>query len=385
MISTNVRLFYILEALLSAAGGIILPVYVFYFRNYDITLFQVAVLAVAFEATIIVFELPTGVLADRFGRKASTLTGFALMAVSGLVFFHFKSFTGFLVAEVVFGLAETFISGALEALAVDSLPGDKKDSILAALYARRTAVKNGALLIGMIAGGWLAGVMLPLLFLPVTFLALGGFVVAFFLSEPGIKPGRLASDKKDGSLLKTIFTSRAILALFVVGLLANVVYEPVDQFWQVLFAEIRGVDVSLFGFITAVGLIAVVILAGPVRRMYNRPAFGLLSGFLIMAGALYLSTRDGQYPAIAGIVVYFILKELIRPVLATQLNKRFDGSRRATYLSAFNLTCSVGEVAAGLLAGVLASWYGVITLFHFAAAGAVVVPLIYLLISKRKI
>ena len=103
-----------------------------------------------------------------------------------------------------------------------------------------------------------------------------------------------------------------------------------------------------------------------------------------MAAALYLSSQAGKYPAMTGLVVYLILKELIRPVLSTQLNKRFDGSRRATYLSAFNLTCSVGEVAAGILAGLLAARYGVITLFHLAAAGAVIVPFVYLLISKNR-
>ena len=69
----NISLFYVLESQAALFGGLILPVYVLYFRLYDISLLQVAILAAVFEATVLIFELPTGILADRHGRRGKAL------------------------------------------------------------------------------------------------------------------------------------------------------------------------------------------------------------------------------------------------------------------------------------------------------------------------
>lgn len=382
----NIRLFYWLEFILSFLGGIILPVYVVYFRLYEITLFQVALLAVVFEASIIVFELPTGKFADRFGRKLSTSIGFVLLAVSAVIFFSFKSFYGFLAAEIVFGLAETFISGALEALTVESIDSEKRQSLLSKLFANRTVFRTSALLTGMIIGGVIAQYYLYLLFYPVALIALIGIVLSFFLSEPksvSTNHQNSESENQKPNLRKIIFSNKKILALFAVGLFANFAYEPVDQFWQVLFSEIKNVPLLSFGFLTGSGLAIVAIFARFTEKLYDRLFLYITSCFILMSLALYIVVALDLYPALAGIVIYFVLKELINPVISTHLNKQFNSTNRATYLSAFNLTCSIGEVTAGLMAGFLAESYGVRFIFYFAAVSSILVPLIYFIISSK--
>lgn len=190
----NLRLYYALESILSLAGGIILPVYVVYFRYFEITLFEVALLAVIFEATIIIAEIPTGLFADRFGRKLSTMIGFALYTLSAWLFFSCPTLSGFIFAEIIFGLAETFISGAFEALMVDSLGTDEKNKRLGKIFANRTVYKTSFLLLGMLGGGLVAGLKLELLFLPLIFILTIGFVLAILLKE-----ARLISSKPSTS------------------------------------------------------------------------------------------------------------------------------------------------------------------------------------------
>ncbi len=385
MQNRNIRLFYWLEFILSFSGGIILPVYVCYFRLYDITLFQVALLAVVFEASIIVFEFPTGKFADKFGRKLSTSIGFLFFAVSAVIFFSFRSFYGFLVAEIVFGLAETFISGALEALTVDSLKVENGHRQLAKLFANRTVFRTSALLAGMIIGGFLAQYYLNNLFLPVALIALTGFVLSLFLYEPKIDSVDSLNNKSADTkpnLATLVFSNKKILALFAVGLLANFAYEPVDQFWQVLFSEIKQIPLFSFGLITGSGLAIVAVTAKFTEKLYDRLILYLFSCFILMSLSLYIVNASGLYPAIAGIVVYFVIKELISPVISTHLNKQFNSANRAIYLSSFNLTCSIGEVSAGLIAGFLAETYGVKFIFYFAAISALLVPLIYFVIAR---
>ena len=119
---------------------------------------------------------------DRFGKKLSTSIGFFLLIISAVLFFSIRSFYGFLAAEIVFGLAETFISGALEALVVDSISSENRHR-LSKLFANRTIFRTSALLTGMIIGGLVAQSYLYLLFYPVAFIAFGGMFISFFLFE----------------------------------------------------------------------------------------------------------------------------------------------------------------------------------------------------------
>jgi len=398
VIRSNIRFYYALESILSLTGGIILPVYVVYFRHFDITLFQVAFLAALFEATIIIFEVPTGYMADKYGRKLSTNLGFFLYAVSGFVFFRFTSFLGFVVAEIIFGIAETFISGALEALAVDSMDTVRRDQNLSKLFADRTVFKTSFLLIGMLLGGFLAGSYLSSLFIPFVCIALVGFVMALFLKE--VKGGRSKSPQGYNpkgfrhlkepkaqkafrpTLKQFLKTQPIVMALFAVGLFANFAYEPADQYWQVLFSEIKRIEPSYFGIITAAGLILVILTAKFSEKLYNRLTLYLTGCFILMALSLYMTAGLTIYPAIAGIVIYFALKELVRPAISTHLNRALSSERRATNLSAYNMTCSVGEVIAGIIAGLLAARFGVKFIFYFSAAAAVSVIVVYTAISK---
>jgi len=400
VIRRNIRFYYLLESILSLTGGIILPVYVVYFRFFEITLFQVAVLAAVFEATIIIFEVPTGAIADKYGRKLSTIIGFLLYALSGVIFFRFTNFAGFVIAEIIFGIAETFISGAMEALAVDSLDKSSRDKSLPRLFANRTIYKTSFLLIGMLSGGYLAGSYLTSLFVPFIVIVLIGFVLTLFLEEncrseypsdfrhdnmsEALGTPSLRAFRPTGTFIRLLKNKPIVMALFAVGLLANFAYEPADQYWQVLFSEIKNIDSSNFGIITAAGLILVVFTARFTEKLYNKLTLYLSGCFILMALSLYITAELTIYPAIAGFVVYFALKELVRPAISTHLNRAIASERRATYLSAYNMACSVGEVIAGITAGFLAAKYGVMFIFYFSAIAAMLVIVVYIMLSKLK-
>jgi MFS transporter, DHA3 family, tetracycline resistance protein len=383
LINRNIRLFYVLEAILACLGGIILPVYVVYFRHYDISLFQVALLAAVFEATVLLFEIPTGLFADRYGRKLSTSVGFLLFGVSALVFFLWRGFAGFLVAEIIFGIAETFISGALEALTVDSLHTEDRNKYLARLFRNRTMVKTIALLCGMTGGGILAKYYLPFLFVPIVVLAALGLVISLFLREhkqqiEGTNDGGIWENLK--SVKRAISANKIILAVFAVGILSNIAFEGVDQYWQVLFAEIKGIDVSYFGLITACGAVMVIPLVWFGERLFGRLLLYLTGTFILISVSLYLALQTPFPRCASSMVAYFALKELIKPALSTHLNRHYNSGNRAAFLSSFNMVCSVGEVAAGIMAGLLAANFGVPFVFYFSAVVALLVPVISLLI-----
>ncbi|MFH2035056.1 MAG: MFS transporter [Candidatus Zixiibacteriota bacterium] len=379
MVRRNAALFYFLEGLLALAGGIILPLYIVYFRLWDITLFEIAVLAVVFEGTIILFELPTGIFADKFGRKYSVVIGYVLFTLSGVIFFYFRSFIGFLIAEILFGIAETFVSGALEALVVDSINDKKKE---AGLFANRSMARTSGMLIGMVSVGFWAGEYIEYLFVPVVLIGIVMVMAGLFLVEYKSDEANEGEVKPKRSTGEIIFGNRIVLALFAVGLMANFVYEGPDQYWQVLFEEIKKFDPAIFGYLTAGGLLIVTLTVRFTKKYYQNLTLYLWTIFVITGAALFGAVYISSIPAVIGIIVYFAAKEFIRPAISTHLNNNLESKSRATGLSAYNLTCSIGEVTAGLTAGVIASELGIAVVFYISVAIAVMVPVVYRVVKR---
>ncbi len=173
------------------------------------------------------------------------------------------------------------------------------------------------------------------------------------------------------------------MAIFVVGVFANLVFEGVDQYWQVLFGEIRKIDIAYFGFFTAVGALLTLVFVRFSERYYNKLGSYLAACFFSIAVLLWAMPRISNNYAVNALVAYFLFKELIRPALSTHLNRQYKGPNRAAFLSGYNLVCSVGEVLAGVIVGLLARQFGVPIVFYFGAVAAIAVPPIFLILSKK--
>jgi len=370
----NIRVFLVTEAILAACGGFILPIYVLYFRCYQITLFQVALLAAVFEATVLIGEIPTGLFADRYGRKLSVFISFVLYAASGVVFITVRDLTGFIAGEILFGLAEAFVSGAAEALAVDSIPEPERAARLPLLYTWRSRVRIGLTVLFMSAAGYLFAHNVSIAFYPIAIGGVVGAIVSLFSisdkqqTSSGDAPRFLAPI---GIMFRQLKLLAVLRTIFVISLVANFSYEGADQYWQVLGSELSGMNVSHFGLITAAGAIIAFLLVGPVVRRFSGN-IGLPLIILLAVGVI-ISSLPNLPPAFLPylLVIYFACRQITPPVFSVAINREIGSSGRATVLSGYNLVCSMGEVGSGLLVGVIASRLGVPVVF--VVCGAVLV------------
>ena len=381
----NCAVYLVAEAILAGFGGFILPIYVLYFRFYNITLFQVALLAAVFEAAVLISEIPTGLFADRWGRKLSVTIGFALFFFSGLVFIQYRNLTGFLVAEVFFGVAEAFISGAAEALAVDSLPAEGRNALLQRLYTNRSRVRIAVKTVFMLAAGYAFLSDLSVTFYPVLFGGAAGLVTTFFFtsdarSSGAGEPARFLAPLR--SMYRQIGALPVLKVIFLLSLIANFSFEAADQYWQVLLSEVFTMDVRLYGFFTAAGAVLAFVLVGPIVRKF---AGGLSTPLLILlASGVFVSTLPtapvGMIPLV--LILYFVTRELISPLFSVAINSVIESEGRATFLSGYNLTCSIGEVASGLIIGTIASMLGLPVVFIIGGSVLVVAVAVTLFSSR---
>src|SRR5688572_7245950 len=115
-----------------------------------------------FTAGMVIFEVPTGVLADTWGRRTSYLLGAATLLVTTLLYLAMwqihAPLWGWAIASVLIGLGFTFFSGATEAWLVDALAFSGFKENLESVFARGQIVSGAAMLTGSVAGGFIAQV-----------------------------------------------------------------------------------------------------------------------------------------------------------------------------------------------------------------------------------
>ncbi len=98
-------------------GPILVPFMLFKGLNYSHIMLLQSISAIA----AIIFEIPTGTIADRISRKLSLSLGSICMMIGLLIYIAFHSFYAFAIAEIIFGLGITFNSGADAAILYESL------------------------------------------------------------------------------------------------------------------------------------------------------------------------------------------------------------------------------------------------------------------------
>ena len=160
-----------------------------------------------FTAGMVLFEIPTGVVADVRGRRTSFLLGTVVLSASTLLYYGLwlthGPFWQWAVVSILLGLGFTFFSGAVEAWLVDALTATGYTGSLEAVFGRAQVVGGAAMLVGAVGGGALAqatSLGAPFL-LRVGALVVMTVVAAVFMRDLGFTPDRSAGP---GEAVRTV-------------------------------------------------------------------------------------------------------------------------------------------------------------------------------------
>ena len=180
-----IRTYLILTSIYTLAASIIWGVNTLFLLEAGLTILQVFVVNSVFTGAMAFFEIPTGVLADTRGRRASFLLSIAILLFGTLgyvwAYFIHDNLWLFVVMSVVMGLGFTFYSGAMEAWLVDALNHAGFEGNLDDVFARSSMASGVAMLIGSIAGGAIGSLHLAIPFAVRSALLLIVFIVAYRL------------------------------------------------------------------------------------------------------------------------------------------------------------------------------------------------------------
>jgi MFS family permease len=338
-----------------------------------------------FTAGMVLFEVPTGVVADTWGRRVSYLLGSVTLAVSTVLYWlawqAHAPFWAWAVTSVLLGLGFTFFSGATEAWLVDALKFTGFKGNLESVFARGQIVAGAAMLSGSVLGGLVAqwtnlGVpyLLRGLALVVT------FVVAFlymrdwgFVPRSGRHPGREMGQVVRASVRYGLgnrpvrWMMLAAPFTFGVGIYAFYAMQP---YLLELYGDEQAYSIAgLAAAIIAGAQIAGGMAAPRVRLLFRNRTSALLAGLLLEIGLLALLGLTGTFWVAVGLLVLWGLAAAATlPIRQAYLNGLIPSEQRATVLSFDNLLGSSGGVVIQPALGKVADVWSYSTSYLVAAA-----------------
>ena len=372
----NLRVYYLFHA---ASGFLIwLPIWMIYLIDgRGMSLTQVALMETIFWVALVIAEVPTGAIADRWGRRTSLFLGGCGFTIASVAFAFSSTYPMLAASYAIMAVSMTLYSGAGHALLFDTLRQLGRTNEYEKHVGRSDAAAFAAMLIATLLGGpitALVGFSNTILIGAAALATAAG--IALLLREPPRREAEIAAQPGGAngrhgggngatpgvdapaaqSVVRnmlmgafTVWRRKALLAIIIFATLMMVVFEMPEFFLQT-FVRFQGVDpqagldagFAYSGLIIPpiAGMVIGSLLAASVAgRFGERRALPvvLLGGLLLFVP---LMLWDSLW-VIAAVALVAVLRGMIRPIATGYINRRIASDQRATVLSMYELSMGV--------------------------------------------
>ncbi|MDF2958556.1 MAG: transporter [Paenibacillus sp.] len=371
--TANLRTLYALRFFSS-----LIPAYVIerlYWEERGMTIQMVVYTEIIYALTIVLLEVPTGMMADKWGRKRmlvlSALFGFSefVILLVATEFWHF--------ALVVFlaGVSRSAGSGSENALLYDSLMLQGKASSFEKQLGRLNACDFISAMLAALCGSLLASRFgLELNY----WISLGSALIALFLSLLLIEPAAAADGapaeeaiplKQYAAVSLRFFRMNPGVSLVVLsGMVTGAAISYIEEFWQ-LYVSRLGMPVIYFGVLSA----AIMLLQLPgnllahmlIGRFSYRTLIFIVTAIFAVGFTCAAASKD--YIGLAAMLIICLCSGVMEPLATGYLHHRIDSSMRATIDSFQSLGGNLVHTLAGLGFGYFSSRYDVFGGYGFIA------------------
>lgn len=350
---------------------------------------QLVLTGTALEVAVLLFQVPTGLVADVFSRRLAVITGIFLIGAGFLLEGAIARFETILVAQVIWGTGDTFVSGAAEAWISDEIGA----AAVGAVYLRGSQAAQLGGLVGIGCSVVLASIRLnlPILVGGALFGVLGLLLLAV-MREHGFTPARHGENSSWQQMqrtlrngMETVRVKPVLITILGIGVIAGMSSEGFDRLWAVIFLknltfpELGRLDpVVWFGIINAVARLLTIAATEIVRRRLDATShiavawtlFAMYALLMVSVVAFGLSGNFGL--ALGTYWSVYMLRRSSEPLYLAWVNQSLEPSVRATVLSLSTQMDALGQIAGGPTLGVLAQTVSVRA--AIVAAGALLSP-----------
>jgi MFS family permease len=359
--------FYIYLLLFGIACAVSAPVYILFYLNSGLSFAQIGII---FGVSLVIgflAEIPTGAVADVFGRKFSVALSFLLWGITLILIPLFPSFYPLLIIVSLAELFSTLRSGADNAWAVDLLKHKKKSSLVQNFFINKTVSMN----LGMILGGFVSVFVVTYFGIPSTWIFQGllvifisGFIFLFG-EEWFIKKKANIFDSVNATFVQakkslTYVRKHKVLFFYVVGTCFLALLTVFNIVWQPIFVEI-GISPSTIGIV--VSMLGVIGLVAPVLSkkflsVFKTEKTSIIMAYTITVAAMVLFSFVRS--PFEGILIFAIASAVIdmsSPIESKFVHTFIKSKQRATIGSILNMnwkfSACIGFIVNGFVIDVI--------------------------------
>ena len=387
----------------SACGGFInslmfTPLAVYYVLTVGMDPLQLVLVGTTVEATIILFEVPTGIVADVFSRRLSIVVGRLLVGVAFILEGSVPLFGAIIVAEVVRGIGETFLSGASQAWLADEVGNER----VAGLFLRGAQVNRVSSLVGIAAGVALASIQLNLAVIVGGSLTVAlGIFLALAMPETGFRRSAQTKHAPLSSVIhiartsvRHLRTSPALLLFLGIAASAGASSEGFDRLWEAhlltsfSFPALGSLQpVVWFGILNTVGvLLGIAAIQLAVRRLMTADDRRVARVLLVLqtvwlAAVVVFGLTDSFVVAVLALWAKRVADSMSGPLFDAWRTRVIPSEVRATVLSAISQGDAIGQVLGGPIVGAIGSAISIRA--AMVASSALHAPVLALLVRMR--
>jgi MFS family permease len=380
----NVWRLFLVQALLMFILWV--PIWVVFLQRKGLVLTQIGLLEGFAWVLTATLEVPTGAIADRFGRKASIAMGAFLYSAAMFLILAEALSPAFLLGYALWNSSLAFVSGADSALLYDSLKADGRASEAAKQTGRYAAIQQASQGVASVLGAAIATIDITLCFTICGLTGLAATALVLTIKEPPRAAEDGASALGYWKNLRTAIgiAARRPLVRALLLLNATILVVPLVVYYVLLqpYAVGVGLPLASLGIVVAGVQVTTVAASWLAHRVAGRVQLQTIvaAGLVVVIGAGALMGAFPAVPSIALVLAVALVPALIGPLLTTRINDLIPSAQRATILSLGALLFELGLAIAMPLLLALADVLSAPAAIGIAAAifGIVGIPLLFI-------
>ena len=325
-------------------------IYALYLQGRGLTLLEISTLESVVIGTIFLAEVPTGIIADRIGRKWSLVMNTLFLMLAELIFLFSTEYWQFAVLAVLTGIGHAFGSGAREAMVYDSLPREARDSLMKRAIGLVGSWGQIAFFISPIIGGLIIGdLALERVRLAIALTVgalLVGLIIALTLREPQddwevSRSGALAIFRTG---MRELWESRRLRRITLLTVLTSAFGGTLITTLAPPYLAANQVSPFAIALTLSLGSL---LAAGTQRYAYRvEEVLGphrALTVLTVLPGIAYfvLALISGPLPVWLVVTLMYGTNDMKQPLYSGYQNALITGKSRATVLSLMSMFSSL--------------------------------------------
>jgi predicted MFS family arabinose efflux permease len=319
--------------------------WVIYLGDKGMTFGEIGILEAFLHLAIVLFEVPTGMIADLYGRKVSLVIGNVFSLLYGLFMLMSGTFSMFTLAFLSMGLMVTFHSGAEQAFAYDTLRNEKREKDYTRVIGSMTAISLLSLSLAKFLGGFMAEISWGWVYGATIVTHVLALIPLFFMKEPEREKtedigGRWYNQwVHQFKLGVAVWRNNTVIHQPVVlFILASAVMVIMVFYGQEYFIQLGYSPVVVGAVFTIEGLLGVVMAKIAYRvearfKFFNILYYGL--GLFLFFFSLFIFATD--WAILISFLILAQLLSLFEPIFSSFVQSFLQSNIRSTFLSLIGL------------------------------------------------